>query len=314
MFNAATTELLTFAGQYPGPAIQSPDFTPDDSQLTFDHLCPSWSTVGECPNYHLVAKEIFCNREWCQGGCGGEHGPAHQRRKASWLPKARQIDWMGRWVFTLPPEVRANYRTKPDLGKLGTAVTEMMKRHGWLRGLRRYHWFGEPDDWLEKGEYPPYHPHFEVLVDGGHLPIEKIEAVKHSWANILKVPYERINAYYEFVRPGDVRTKLHRVAYALRPTFLDWKWDVELAEELAGFKNAVAWGGKARWSGEPCWDIPVNPDAPVPSPAVQSLEAGRCPECSEPIRWLGVFQSMGWRQKIPDGWLNLGEGYYQGPS
>lgn len=280
-------------------------------QFSFDMMCPGWAAIGECENMHVVCKAILCNREWCQGWCGGLDGPAHNRRKASWLPKARQIHEMGRWVLTIPPELRPAILDDPqkELGRLGTAAKRMMQRHGYDRGLRRWHYYGEPEN-APPGEYPQFHPHLEILVDGGYLSPESIEAVKRSWANILMAPVARINVYYEYVKPHDTRRKLHRVGYALRPTFLDWRWSPELADLILGFRNANTWG---KWDGDPVWDVPPDPDAPTPSPEVIALESGHCPECQSKIKWLGVIDITAWQGgHVPPAWRELGEGYYAG--
>lgn len=302
----------------PGSPAPSPDDLDQDqgqavpqNQLDFDAVCPGWAVVGECENYHPVAKAIHCNREWCQGECGGEDGPAHQRRKAMWLPRARQIEHMGAFVLTIPSDIRWKYRTKEALAELGKAAKRMMQRHGFERGLRRYHFFGEWEEWLERGEYPPYHPHLEILVGAQFLPKRKLRAIKRSWANILGVPVSRANIHYRYIdynRPDQAKKKLHRVGYALRPTFLDWRWDPELAEELAGFRNANSWGGKDRWSDDPVWDIPPDPDAPVPSAELVEVEAGRCGSCGCRIKWLGVVAY----HEIKRSWRDLGGGYFAG--
>jgi len=86
--------------------------------------CRSWGHFGTCEQEgHEIAHELICNREWCdESGCGGIDGAAHQRRKAKWYPKARQLQSIGRFVITLPPEVRGDYRTKAALGTLGKAL------------------------------------------------------------------------------------------------------------------------------------------------------------------------------------------------
>jgi len=79
--------------------------------------CPVVAVNGVCESEerHHWAKECICNREWCwdvEGRCGGDGGAAHQRRKARWLPKAYKIGDMGRFVLTVPPEIRDRYRTQ----------------------------------------------------------------------------------------------------------------------------------------------------------------------------------------------------------
>jgi len=273
-------------------------------QLGFESVCGTWAVTSQCSgeNHHQVAKSLYCNQEWCDGPCGGNDSPAHNRRKASWLPKAQQISWMGHWVLTIPPEIRDNYRTKKELAALGIAGKRMFQRHGYDRGLRRWHFFGEdhPGRGLQGDGLPPYHPHLEVLVEGGFLSQVQIQAMKQSWANILGVSVERVNLYYEYVSSKDIRRKLHRISYALRPTFLDWRWDLELSKELKEFRNANSWriwkypkGHEKAEKWLPAkWDVPDNPDVPVPSPALIALGKDECPRCSHGIKWARVVSEL----------------------
>jgi len=270
-------------------------------------FCPSWVQLGECEHGHQVAKELICNREWCDGdGCGGNDGKAHQRRKAAWYPRARQIASMGRFVLTIPPEVRSEYRTRETLGKAGTAVTRMLKRYGFTRGLRRWHLFGEDHHGSDGAGAvsPVYHPHLEVIVDGGYFDLEMIEAIKASWCRILKVDVSRGNIHYEY--STDVRKKCHIVSYALRPTFLHWEWDEDLAREIIGFHNRQTWG---KWDGEPVWEIPVNSEAKPPLEELVALHDGRCPIDGSRITWSNEI-----RPSIEIGkasrWRSVTGGYY----
>jgi len=269
--------------------------------------CPGVYLHGKCEEGHEFAKGVICNREWCseeEGRCGGKNGLAHQRRMGRWLPKARKIGSMGRFVFTVPPEVRGKYRTPQTLGKLGTAARRLLQRHGYLRGLRRWHLFGE--DHRNKGlsDAPKYHPHLEVLVDGGYLSRKQLGAVKRSWANILQVPLFRINVYYEYVQPADVHKKLHRVSYALRPTFCDWRWDVDLAYQMIGFHNMQTWGN---WDGPDLWEMPEG-DSDYLGSALEALEESRCPIDHTPITWDGIISGSEVQRPV---WEEMGGGYWQ---
>jgi len=259
--------------------------------------CPGYALIGECEEGHFFAKGCICNREWCEPGegrCGGKDGAAHQRRKARWIPKVRKIGDMGRFVFTVPPERRQNYRTKEALGELGIAAKRMLQRRGYKRGLRRWHLFGE-DHRGRQSDYgaPKYHPHLEVLVDGKWLGRVRLGAIKRSWANILKVPAFRINVYYEYIPANDVRRKLHRVGYALRPTFTDWRWDEPLAYEMLGFHNSQTWGSKEDWAGPDLWDIPQDDSQDAPDPVLEALEESKCPIDHTPITWGCPIKDIG---------------------
>jgi len=271
--------------------------------------CPVIAVNGVCEEGHHWAKECICNREWCMelaGRCGGDGGAAHQRRKARWLPKAYKMGGMGGFVLSLPPEVRDQYRTPETLGKLGTAAKRMFQRHGYSRGLRRWHFFGEdhPGHGLQGDGLPPYHPHLEMLVDGGWLTNKKRRAIKRSWANILGVPVERINLFYRYVQPHETKKKLHRISYATRPTFTDWRWDEELAYNLIGFHNAQTWGSKADWSGPDLWEVP---EGDGDASEVEALEEGRCPVDGTPIKWGGTIAINNLREPF---WQPVSAGYW----
>jgi len=277
--------------------------------------CPVVAINGVCEVGHHWAKACICNREWCmelEGRCGGDGGAAHERRKARWYPKAQKMGGMGGFVLSLPPEVRDQYRTPESLGGLGTSAKRMMQRHGYKRGLRRWHFFGEdhPGHGLQGDGLPNYHPHLEMIVDGGWLTNKKRRAIKCSWANILGVSVDRINLYYRYVQPDDIKKKLHRISYALRPTFTDWRWDEELAYNLIGFHNAQTWGSKADWSGPNLWEI-TDGTGNVVDYTVQ-LVKGLCPlhpewECW-PIRWGGLIPIQ---LVVEPFWKSLGAGYWR---
>jgi len=289
------------SGYYPEPVAISHTAS---RVIRLEVRCPSVALHGECEDGHHWAKGCICNREWCEeseGRCGGKNGAAHQRRKASWFPKARKIAGMGSFVLTLPPECRDQYRTQKSLGELGTAAKRMFQRHGYRRGLRRWHLFGEDHKEHDgDGDVPKYHPHLEVQVDGGWLRQKQKQAIKRSWANILKVPVGRINIHYKYAQPHEIRKKLHRISYALRPTFTDWRWDPALAFELVGFHNRQTWGN---WEGPDVWEVPEGESS---GGDLEALEQGRCPLDGTPITWHGVMPAS----QLVELWAPVGGGYW----
>ena len=271
--------------------------------------CRSWGHFGVCEQEgHEIAHELICNRQWCEErGCGGINGAAHQRRKANWYPKARQLGNMGRFVITLPPEVRGDYRSKVTLGKLGISFKRMMQRHGFNRGLRVWHFFGEDHkDSASGGEAPEFHPHMEVLVEAGYLSEEKLDSIKVSVGKILKVDMERVNVHYQYAKAGDIGKKCHFISYALRPTFTNWEWDEELAYEIIGFRNAQPWGS---WDGEPVWEVPVDSGREVPSRELVAIEAGYCPHDGSRITWGPDIRRLSMVVN-PDDWIFVDGGYW----
>jgi len=304
---------LGFQGHYlEPPAVEEPtDPDPQEVSRPADGIqltlaCPAWGVVGECEQGHHYAKELICNREWCQF-CGGDGGKGHRRRKAAWMPRARQLNQMGKFVITVPPEVRDRYRDPRKLAALGVSFKRMFQDRGFSRGLRRFHFFGEdhPGHGLKGDGFPVYHPHLEAIVEAGHLAPEALEGIKRSVANILGVDLGRVNVHYEYTRSR--QKKLHMVSYALRPTFESWEWDEELAYNLVRFKNALTWGKWKDDQGEwlpPVWDVP---DGEEHGQVLEALEHGRCPVDGSAITW-GVM--IAGNLLVAPWWGNLGGGYW----
>ena len=271
----------------------------DPAGIQLELACPSWGVVGQCQEGHHYAKELICSREWCRS-CGGNQGKAHQRRKAAWLPRATQMQEMGYFVVTIPPEIRDNFRRPDTIRAFGKAIKRVMKYHGFARGLRRWHWFGEdhPGHGLQGDGMPVYHPHLNILVEAGWLPFSKLQAIRRSVAKVLQVDLARVNVHYEYA--SSVAQMLHMVKYVLRPTFEHWEWDREMAHKLLGFRNALGWG---TWKDEPAWAIPAV-DSDVL--AVGPLEQGRCPVDGTSITWGEVIAA---NLLLGPWWVELGGGY-----
>jgi len=260
--------------------------------------CPSWALVGECQEGHHYAKELICGREWClPSGCGGNNGKAHQRRKAGWLPRATQLQEMGYFVITIPPELRDRFRQLPELRAFGKAMKRVMKYQGFARGLRRWHWFGEdhPGHGLQGDGLPVYHPHLNMLVEAGWLPFSKLQAIRQAVATVLGVDLARVNVHYEYA--SSVAQMLHLVKYVLRPTFDHWEWDREMAHKLIGFRHCLAWG---TWKDEAAWEVSGG------DLALGALEQGRCPADGTPIAWGEVIGATLLRGPW---WVDVGGGY-----
>jgi len=269
--------------------------------IQLEPICPTCYIVGSCPDGDKWAKELICNREWCRF-CGGNNGKAHQRRKAGWLPRAVQMREMGYFVIPTPPELRDKFRDPRELSAVGKAMKRVMKRHGFDRGLRRWHWFGEdhPGEGLQGDGLPPYHPHLNMLVEAGWLPPAKLEAIRRSVAKVLKVDLARVVVNYSYTKPGEVSRMLHMVKYVLRPTFEHWEWDQEMAYKLLGFRNSLSWG---TWKDELAWTVPAG-DAEVLK--VGPLERGFCPVHGSEIVWGRVISGSVVRDPW---WSDVGGGY-----
>ena len=279
---------------------------------TCDKEGVGWFIAGECENGHRFAKELVCGKEWC-GVCGEDGSTAHMRRFARWLPKVQQFGTMGYFVFTLPLEVRGRYRKKVKrrvkgkdrwvhpLSELGHDIQELLKGFGYSRGLRRWHWFGDKST--------KYHPHLNVLVDGGFVSPRKLDAIKRGYASLLGVDLADVNYRYRL----SAGRMVHSLRYVCRATFRDYEWDLEMALELRGFRNMVVWG-RGLWTADQQWSL-ANLGGKAKAEvegldieAINSLGSGICPVCG---------LALVWGEALPIGLLAmvdkqpLGAGYYR---
>lgn len=263
------------------------DFGP---KINRNVLCGAWALVRTCEDGHTFAKSMDCGREWCET-C---RQTAHNRRMARWLPKAQKIKEMGYMVVTLPLERRP--RTAAELRRLGPAITGILKRRGFLRGLRDWHFFGE--------KTIRWNPHLNFLMDGGFLSEEQLDSIKKAVCGILKI--EKIVIYYQYTQ--SVGKMLHWLKYVTRPTFLKRGWDEEMAEELHGFNRRGSWG---EWDDEDKWALPENEKK---LSYFKKIEAGICPTCGKKLEGGSVC-------KVEDleytpGWEKIWDKHWQfkGPS
>ncbi|MDD4987223.1 MAG: hypothetical protein PHQ43_15910, partial [Dehalococcoidales bacterium] len=248
-----------------------------------------WFIPGTCSNGHRIAKVIACGKEWCPV-CGEKGSIAHNRRFVRWLPKITQFKQMRYVVLTIPESLRSQYRTKAALTKVGRQAQDLLKSLGYTRGLRRWHWFGDRSH--------KWHPHLNILVEGGYMPAPVLAALKAGWAYILGADVVDVRVQYK-KRPGDMTGCLH---YVTRATFRDYEWDIDMAKELKGFRNMVVWGQVAidkvteepiSWAGIP-WAPVWQPDSDgrktaageaLDVEAIEHIVEGTCPKCGAAIEW-----------------------------
>ena len=257
-----------------------------------------WFIPGVCDNGHRMAKIIVCGKEWCSI-CGKMGSMAHNRRYVRWLPKIMQFKNMRYLIFTIPEELRFKYRNKKELRELGRRCQEMLKRHGFNRGLRRWHWFGEKSH--------KWHPHLNVLIDGKYLDEKQLKSIKRGWTRILGTDKQNVRTSYKLT-PADMAGCLH---YVTRSTFLDYEWDMEMAMELKGFRNMVVWG-KGKWDDEPVWkldavDRKVVEGEQLDVKAIDNIVNNSCPKCGSRIKWNTALPAR--LLELTDN-ISYGAGYY----
>ena len=269
-------------------------------EKTCDKSAHGWFITAECEDGHRYAKDLVCGKEWCEV-CGQDGSSAHGRRVARWLPKVQQTTSLGYFVLTIPEELRSQYRTKKALAWLDGQVCQLLKSYGYLRGLRRWHFFGDRST--------KYNPHLNCLVDGGYVDSGKLDAIKAAYANILGV--DMADVYYSYrVTPGQM---VHTLNYVTRATFHDYHWSIELALELRGFRNMKVWG-RGLWDGEPSWTLESLHGkarvavADLDVEAIECLAHSICPECGKPLTW-GKVLPVGLLDMVEK--QSLGAGYYR---
>jgi len=233
--------------------------------------CGNWSVVGQCQKMHRFAKKLNCGREWCEL-CREE---MEARRVARWLPKLRQMSSMGYWVITIPRELSPLLRTNKSRRIFARKVRRAFKKLGYLRGLTRWHFFGDKNN--------DFFPHLNVLVDGEWLEPEQLEWLKAELRRTIFSKYLRqryndnLDIHYEYRdTPGKV---MHTLKYVCRATFLNKSWDETLARNLYNFRNCGWWG---HWDQDPKWDAPTDQDHAA---ELIDLANGICPICKTEITW-----------------------------
>lgn len=275
-------------------------------QFDFTEICPGWAAIGVCENGHRWAKELVCGKEWCPE-CGQDDSIVHRRRMARWLPKVQQLGSMGYLVITFPESMRWQLQLKPHLGYAYGALVGVVAgrktgrgREGayFSRGLARWHWFGE--------ENPgKFHPHVNILVEGGYLGCRRLRALRRDLARAVRARELVVN--YQFTRePGKMA---HWLRYVTRATFLEKSWAPDFADvTLYNFRNARWWGS---WKGEPVWgqdQVQGQARDGEDLVAVAALENGECPECGKPLDWARPVRSA-WLKALKA--EPVGAGYYR---
>jgi len=260
--------------------------------------CQYWAAIGHCENGHRFARRLNCGREWCDK-CREE---IEARRVARLLPKVQQMSSMAYWVITIHRELCPLLRSKRSRGIFAKRVRRAFKELGYLRGLDRWHPFGDKNH--------DYFPHLNVLVDGEWLEPEQLERLKSELRRMIfskrirKRYNDKLDIHYEYRdTPGKI---MHTLKYVCRSTFLDKSWDEALAEASYNFRNAGWWG---KWDQAPKWDVIHDHE---PSPELVDLANGICPICSTKITWSRKPTTVS--HILIQGAVEIAAGYYSLPA
>ena len=230
--------------------------------------CGQWAMRGTCEEGHFAFRALLCGREWC-ADCGAKDSDAHKRRWQRWLPKVQRLAVIGYLVVTFPEPVRLGLRTKDGLRAAQQTVTDLLRSHGWWRGLRRWHFFGDHGG--------TFHPHLNYLLDSGYIDKRRLASLKRD----LRAAFGReLVIHYQFA--SEPAKLLHLIKYVTRATFTDYQWDRELASNLYNFRNTWCWG---KWNDPIVWEPGLPPDDA--DALARDLAKGNCPRCHSTFSWGG---------------------------
>lgn len=247
--------------------------------------------VGDCVNGHRYLKLMLCGKEWCPV-CGEKWSWIHQRRYYRMLPKlkvlAKRKGSIGYLVVTIPKEMRALFANTALLNDFRRYIIDFLKRQGYERGVRVWHWAGE--------DGKTWKPHLNILIGAGYIDKTKLTGWRElftSWLELktgLSVPGESIVIKYRYSKvPAKQR---HWLRYVVRPTMRVYQ--PFYAALLKGYHNIGSWGE---------WTLRDKAND------LSDLERNVCPQCKEPLRW--SFDRL---DSFQDHWSDferLGAGYWQ---
>ena len=282
--------------------------------------CGQYAIVGRCSNdeTHIVGRTIDCAREWCPL-CGEDRSIPHKKRYWALLHKAQQMHDLGVFVLTFGEPARLLLRNKEALRATARAITKVFRDYGYKRGWSRWHWFGDPScpcgskqvkPWADKNartsgikcvtcgrshDYrslrPNYHPHLNVVVDGGYIAPARLEQMKQTLRQIPIAPY-----VIHYSTTGHVPGKiLHRLRYVTRSTFRAQEWAPDMVIELRNFKNQTHWGLATRqsdghWAGQPVWELKdLSSKDQTDVGEISGIMTGKCPLCDGTLRWTSLI-------------------------
>lgn len=261
-------------------------------------ICGTYAICGQDVSGHRFAKKLNCGREWCEL-CRDD---TEARRVARWLPKVMQMSSMGQWIIPIPRELAPLMRSKKRLRMFAKKVHKALKQLGYLRGLDRWHFFGDENN--------DYFPHLTLLVDGEWLDPQVLEDLKAElramiYSKFIRKRYnDKLDINYLY-KPTPAMM-MHALRYTCRATFLDRSWDEPMADELYKFHNCGWWG---KWDQAPKWDAPNVQDQVA---ELADLGNSICPICKKKITWDRKPTTMS--HVLIQGAVEIAHGYYRLPA
>ncbi|GAI60326.1 unnamed protein product [marine sediment metagenome] len=155
---------------------------------------------------------------------------------------------MGYEVITFPLEVRLFMRNPSVLALKAKQTRKLYRKMGYQMVFTRWHYFGK------NGE--KYHPHLNVLYDGGYLSKEQLAKKKSLIRrkllprSIAKRIKKDLVIHSDYTQ--DPKLKMRWISYVTKASFTDKSWDRPLADALKGFHNGCFAGF---WNGDPKWKL-----------------------------------------------------------
>ncbi|MBA7575842.1 hypothetical protein ES708_17678 [subsurface metagenome] len=249
----------------------SPSTLKPQAQKPYGRMCGSLCKIGEDKDGNGIVTRTACGREWCTD-C---RLIAHRRRIARSLTRLLQIDPMGYEVITFPLEVRLVMRNPSVLALKAKQTRQLYRKMGYRKIFTRWHYFGE------HGE--KYHPHLNVLYDGGYLSKEQLAKKKDLIRrkllprSIAKRIGKDLVIHSDYT--SDPKLKMRWISYVMKASFTDRAWDEPLADALYGFHNGCSAGF---WNDPPKWKL-TGTDKKFN--ALLSIRKGIHPVSGKPIVW-----------------------------
>ncbi|MBA7579655.1 hypothetical protein ES708_21529 [subsurface metagenome] len=262
-----TTEIT----HYLEPVAKPQTFETKIASELFVKKCGLFAKIGQDEDGNRVAKRVDCGRQWCNL-C---REATQNRRLARLLPRAMQMLPMQYWIIRPPYELMPLLRTKKQRSNFVRKVKKSFKAVGYHRGLTFVHYFGEKS---QKFAF-----HLNILVDGGYLEPEILSLLKQKLRRLI-YPQRVIERWGDKLdiwgSYRDTRPKiLHTLRYCTKATFLDWRWDEQLAHSIHR-ERVVGWWGN--WKQNPKWQLPKSEQK---LKALASLEQKLHPYSGKPITW-----------------------------
>lgn len=230
--------------------------------------CTKGFLVGDCDLGHRFLKVLLCGKEWCPE-CGEKWSWLHQRRYYRMLPKLKVLadikKVIGYLVITVPKEHRQWMLEKGNLNKFRRYVIEFLKRQGYDKGIRAWHWAGEDGE--------QWNPHLNLLLPEGYIKPETLNGWRElftAWletkSGIRLKTAKSIVINYSY--SDNSMKQRHWLRYIVRPTMR--VYNPVIAAVIKGNKNIGTWGK---------WEKKTEQNE------IAMLERNLCPECGTKVRW-----------------------------